>query len=199
MQRVGEREERSIGRGKTGVERAKREPKGWSLVSSCLHKAAPHQIAFVLNIWIEGCGWWRRRRQRAMPPEKREREKDQIRRENTDTSLECVSYAKTGPHFYRQPSQTKRGRTTPLYDTQLVSSVFPSFGSQYSPRPLRPADSSDTAERVSSPTPGLLSNLPAARYRLPNKLTGAEHSVTSGIPVLVSFQNHFQSSDAILL
>lgn len=46
--------------------------------------------------------------------------------------------------------------------------------------------------------PSLLSNLPAARYRLPNKLTGAEHSVTSGIPVLVSFQNRFQPSNAIL-
>lgn len=29
---------------------------GMSLVSSCLHKAAPHQIAFVLNIWIGGYG-----------------------------------------------------------------------------------------------------------------------------------------------
>lgn len=26
------------------------------MVSSCLHKAAPHQIAFVLNIWIGGYG-----------------------------------------------------------------------------------------------------------------------------------------------
>lgn len=40
---------------------------GWNgSVSSSIHKAAPHQIAFVLNIWIgtqdEGSwvGWWQR-------------------------------------------------------------------------------------------------------------------------------------------
>ena len=59
----GEREERSIAGGRRG--KSKERAKGWSaLVSSCLHKAAPHQIAFVLNIWIGGCGRSRERQLR---------------------------------------------------------------------------------------------------------------------------------------
>jgi len=49
-------------------------------------------------------------------------------------------------------SRSKREREgPPRYTTQLVSSVFPSFGSQYSDS-LSPAPSPESSERVCSPT-----------------------------------------------
>jgi len=50
-----EREAEGCGR-ERGRGRMRAKSGGMSLVSSCLHKAAPHQIAFVLNIWIGGYG-----------------------------------------------------------------------------------------------------------------------------------------------
>lgn len=46
------REREAEGCGERSREDESKESGGMSLVSSCLHKAAPHQIAFVLNIWI---------------------------------------------------------------------------------------------------------------------------------------------------
>ncbi|KAG7209800.1 hypothetical protein KM043_011416 [Ampulex compressa] len=104
-----------------------------SLVSSCLHKAAPHQIAFVLNIWIGARG--PRAMARRDATEKRERERIQY----------PTSYAKATPLLQPGAGQrwrergregTRKGwierRRIPRYTTQLVSSVFPSFRSQYS-------------------------------------------------------------------
>lgn len=48
-----EREQKGVRR---EIGRVRAKSGGMSLVSSCLHKAAPHQIAFVLNIWIGGYG-----------------------------------------------------------------------------------------------------------------------------------------------
>lgn len=114
-----------------------------------------------------------------------------------DTML-GVSYAKTGPHFYRD-SLSKQGQETrdekrkgegerereeeqPRHNS--FSSVFPSFRSQYSiPSPPPTLGYS----RTSRPPPLVptFSNLPAARYRLPNKLT--ECSALRYPRVLVSF------------
>lgn len=71
--------------------------------------------------------------------------------------------------------KSKTGRELQRYTTQLVSSVFPSFGSQYSnshlsPPPLPPPSPNLPNESALRPTSSS-SILPAARYRLPNNLT----------------------------
>lgn len=55
-EREKERHRKGGGRVERGRGRMRAKSGGMSLVSSCLHKAAPHQIAFVLNIWIGGYG-----------------------------------------------------------------------------------------------------------------------------------------------
>lgn len=55
-EREKERHRKGGGRVERGRGRMRAKSRGMSLVSSCLHKAAPHQIAFVLNIWIGGYG-----------------------------------------------------------------------------------------------------------------------------------------------
>lgn len=85
-------------------------------------------------------------------------------------------------------ARARREERAPRYTTQLVSSVFPSFGSQYSNSPLPPSPAlSESTERVCSLSSSL--SLPAARYRLPNNLTDCSAPATSAIRVLVSFQN----------
>lgn len=87
----------------------------------------------------------------------------------------------------RSGEQEQDGKRAPRYTTQLVSSVFPSFGSQYSNLPsllFRPPNLPN--ESALRPTSSIL---PAARYRLPNNLTDCSAPATNGIRVLVSFQN----------
>lgn len=81
--------------------------------------------------------------------------------------------------------QKQDEKRAPRYTTQLVSSVFPSFGSQYpTPLPSSPPNLPNESALL-RPTSSIL---PAARYRLPNNLTDCAPT-TSGIRVLVSFQN----------
>lgn len=93
-----------------------------------------------------------------------------------------VSYAKTGPHFYRdslseqgrstgmrKEREKERGGTTPLYDTTR----FPRYSLVSEANTPHPPDSwiQSNESPLPPPRPNLFSNLPAARYRLPNKLT----------------------------
>lgn len=121
--------------------------------------------------------------------------RDATRKRERERIQYPISYARTTPPDanVRQREEERKidwsggqeqdGERAPRYTTQLVSSVFPSFGSQYSnPLPL-PNLPNESALRPTS------SILPAARYRLPNNLTDCSAPATSGIRVLVSFQN----------
>jgi len=159
---------------------------GMSLVSSCLHKAAPHQIAFVLNIWIGGYGP-RTRWLEGMP-----REKEKGSGYNTP-------YPTQGLHPAWRERMTKRGKakewlewrararrkeSSTVYDTTRFLGILQFREPILQPLPLRPPNLPN--ESALRPTSSIL---PAARYRLPNNLTDCSVPATSGIRVLVSFQN----------
>lgn len=151
-----------------------------SLVSSCLHKAAPHQIAFVLNIWIGGYG----PRTRWLEGMLREKEKG--------SGQYPVSYARTTPPDanVRQREgkgtsggQEQDGKRAPRIRHNSFPRYSPVSGAN-TPTPFPPPNlPNESALRPTSST------LPAARYRLPNNLTDCSAPATSGIRVLVSFQN----------
>lgn len=96
-EREKERHRKGGGRVERDRERVRAKSGGMSLVSSCLHKAAPHQIAFVLNIWIGGYGP-RARWLEGMP-----REKEKGSGYNTP-------YPTQGPSPARRERTTKRKR-----------------------------------------------------------------------------------------
>lgn len=170
---------------------------GMSLVSSCLHKAAPHQIAFVLNIWIGGYGAQGVMAGRDATEKKRKGEADTIphilRRDHPPPPVASVRERERetkGGRMDEAEGKSKTGRELHGIRHNSFPRYSPVSGANTpTPTPLPPP--SKSTERVCSPSDLLSSILPAARYRLPNNLTDCSaHRLPAWcIRVLVSFQN----------
>lgn len=201
---VRERKGKRTARRKRGdrLARKREKSRGWmraksggmSSVSSCLHKAAPHQIAFVLNIWIGWYGPTARAIAGRDATRKRERERIQYpisyARTTSPPSRPLRTYGRKGEaekgRIKQRAKARREGREREVYDTTRFLGI-PQFREPILrlpfPSPSLPNLPNESALRPTS------SILPAARYRLPNNLTDCSAPATSGIRVLVSLQN----------
>lgn len=177
-----EREERSIAGDEGERGKSKERAKGWSvgLILPPQSGAASDSICFKYmdrKVWAVA--------PTARDDTRREREKGS-RGRGVGYDTRCILRENRPALLSRLPLQTgedgdRRGmrrerererRNNPVIRHNSFSSVFPSFRSQYSAPPtLGYSRTNLPSSSSSSPRPNLFSNLPAARYRLPNKLT----------------------------
>lgn len=183
-EREKERHRKGGGRVKRGRGRMRAKSGGMSLVSSCLHKAAPHQIAFVLNIWIGGYGL-RARWLEGMPREKEKGSGYNTPYPTQEPPRPTRTYDKErkGERTAGMESKSKTERELHGIRHNSFPRYSPVSGAN-TPTPFSPPNL--PYESALRPTSSIL---PAARYRLPNNLTDCSALATSGIRVLVSFQN----------